>query len=170
MAERAGAITFKGNPMTLVGSEIKEGDTAPDFTLIATDLSEKHLADYAGKKLILSTVPSLDTGVCDAETRRFNEEAAKLGDDVQIVTVSMDLPFAQKRWCGAAGVDRVETLSDYRDREFAQNYGLLIKELGLLARCVLVIDPEGKVRYRQLVPEVAQEPDYEGVIGACRSL
>lgn len=168
MSEHPHAITFKGNPMTLVGEQVNEGDTAPDVTLIANDLSEHKLSDYRGKTIVLATVPSLDTGVCDAETRRFNEEAANYGDDTVVLTVSMDLPFAQKRWCGAAGIDRVTTLSDYRDRELAQSFGLLIKELGLLARSVLIIDPQGVVRYKQLVPEVAQEPDYAAVADALK--
>lgn len=168
MSEQPNAVTFKGNPMTLVGDSVEVGQKAPDATLIAPDLSEKKLSEFTGKTVVLSVVPSLDTGVCDAQTRRFNEEAANLGDDVVVLTVSLDLPFAQKRWCGAAGVDRVITLSDYRDREFGPKYGLLIKELGLLSRAVLVIDPEGVIRYKQLVPEVAQEPDYADVLAAVK--
>lgn len=168
MTEQSNAVTFKGNPMTLVGEPVEVGQEAPDVTLVATDLSEKKLSDFRGKTVILSVVPSLDTSVCDTQTRRFNEEAVKLGDGVVVLTVSLDLPFAQKRWCGAAGIDRVITLSDYRDREFGPKYGLLIKELGLLSRAVLVIDPQGVVRYKQIVPEVAQEPDYQDVLAAVK--
>lgn len=161
MTERQGAITFKGNPMTLVGKEVKVGDTAPAFKLVATDLSDKTLADYKGKTVILNVVPSLDTPTCDKQTRRFNEEAAKLPGDAVILTVSKDLPFAQKRWCAAAGIDKVVPLSDYKYQSFGNDYGLQIKELGLLTRAVLIVDKQGKVRYVQLVKEVATEPDYE---------
>ena len=170
MPERNGAVTMKGNPLTLVGREVKAGEAAPDFTCVANDLSEVKLSSLRGKVLVLSSVPSLDTSVCDRETHRFNEEAAKLGDDVRIVTISMDLPFAQKRWCGAAGVDKVVTLSDHRDASFGTNYGVLIKELRLLARCVFVVDREGKVRYVQLVKEIATEPDYAAVLDAVKKL
>ncbi len=166
MAERAGAITMKGNPLTLVGNEVKVGDDAPDVTLVANDLSEVKLSSFKGKKVIISAVPSLDTPVCDVETRRFNQEAAKLGD-VVILTVSKDLPFAQKRWCGAAGVTAVKTLSDYRSN-FGETYGVLIKGLNLLARAIFVVDEKGKVVYNQLVKEVAQEPNYEEVLKAVK--
>ncbi len=169
MSERSGAITFKGKPMTLVGDAVKVGQKAPNFKLVANDLSEKTLADYAGKVVVLSVVPSLDTGICDKQTRTFNEEAGALGGAV-VLTVSRDLPFAQKRWCGAAGVDKVETLSDYRDRTFGPAYGLEIKELRLLARSVMVIDKAGTVQYVQLVPEIAQEPDYAPVLAAAKKL
>jgi thiol peroxidase len=166
MAERAGAITMKGNPLTLVGNEIKAGQQAPDSTLVANDLSEVKLSSFKGKKVILSVVPSLDTPVCDIETKRFNQEAAKLGD-VVILTVSKDLPFAQKRWCAAAGISAVKTLSDYRGN-FGETYGVLIKGLNLLARCIFVIDEAGKVTYVQLVKEVASEPNYDEVIKAVK--
>jgi thiol peroxidase len=169
MSERKGAITFKGNPMTLVGEGRKVGDKAPDATLVANDLSEKKLSDFTGKVVILSVVPSLDTGICDKQTRRFNEEAGKLGQAV-VLTVSRDLPFAQKRWCGAAGVEKVQTLSDYRDRTFGTAYGLHIKELGLLARSVMVIDKGGTIRYQELVPEIAQEPNYDAALAAAKQL
>lgn len=169
MSERKGAITFKGNPMTLVGSEVKPGDNAPDFRLTANDMSDKTLADYKGKKVVLNVVPSLDTPVCDLQTRRFNQEAAKLGPDTLILTVSKDLPFAQKRWCAAAGAQNVVTLSDYKHQNFGQQYGLLIKELGLLARAVLVIDQQGKVKYVQLVKEVATEPNYDQALAQIKA-
>src|ERR1700690_3808716 len=149
MSERIGAITMKGNPLTLTGHEIKVGDQAPDVTLVANDLSEVKLSSFEGKKIILSVVPSLDTPVCDLQTKRFNQEASML-KDVVVLTVSKDLPFAQKRWCGAAGASSVKTLSDYRGN-FGETYGVLIKGLNLLARCIFVIDASGKVNYIQLV-------------------
>lgn len=169
MAERANAITLKGNPMTLLGNEVKVGDTAPEATVVANDLSEVNISSYKGKKLIISAVPSLDTPVCDVETKRFNTEAANL-KDVVVLTVSADLPFAQKRWCGAAGVSNVVTLSDYRYGSFGENYGVMIKGLKILARCIFVVDASGKVCHVQLVKEVAQEPDYAAVLNAVKSL
>jgi len=164
MGERTGLVTIKGNPLTLVGTEIAAGEKAPDFTVLDNELSPVSLSAFAGKKIIIASVPSLDTPVCDVETRRFNEEATRLSEDIVVLTISMDLPFAQKRWCGAAGVDRVQTLSDHRDASFGESYGVLIKELRLLARAVFVIDAEGIVRYVQLVSEVTQEPDYDAVL------
>ncbi len=166
MNERAGIITIHGDPLTLIGSQLQVGDTVPDFTCIDNDLKPLGLRDFKGKVLIFSVVPSLDTPVCDLQTRRFNAEAEKLAKDVVILTISMDLPFAQKRWCGAAGVERLVTLSDHRDASFGEAYGLLIKELRLLARAVLVVDRQGILRYEQLVPEVSQEPDYQAVLQA----
>jgi len=170
MQERKGAVTLRGNPLTLVGDEIREGAPAPDVTLLDNDLKPVKLSDFRGKVLIVSSVPSLDTPVCDMETRRFNTEAAGLGGDVQVLTVSMDLPFAQKRWCGAAGVDKVKTLSDHREAAFGRAFGVLIQELRLLARSIFVVDREGIVRYVQHVKEVSQEPDYGAVIAAVRKL
>ncbi|MEJ5357423.1 MAG: thiol peroxidase [Desulfobacterales bacterium] len=170
MKERKGAVTLRGNPLTLVGEEIREGAPAPDVVLLDNDLRPVRLSDFRGKVLIVSTVPSLDTPVCDMETRRFNTEAAALGADVQVLTVSMDLPFAQKRWCGAAGVDKVKTLSDHREAAFGRAFGVLIQELRLLARSVFVVDREGVVRYVQHVKEVSQEPDYGAVIAAVKKL
>ena len=166
--ERSGAITIHGNPLTLVGTELKAGDKAPAFTLLANDLTPVTLASLAGKVLIVSTVPSLDTPTCDLETRRFNQEAAALGDSVLILTVSMDLPFAQARWCGAAGVDKVKTLSDHRDAAFATAWGVLIKELRLTARCLFVVGKDGKIAYVQLVKELSTEPDYAAVLAAAK--
>lgn len=168
--ERTGMVTMRGNPLTLVGGPVNVGEKAPDFKVLANDLSPVSLADYQGKVCLISSVPSLDTPVCEASTRRFNEEAAKLGTDVAVLTLSMDLPFAQKRWCAANGIKEVETLSDYRDASFGTAYGLLIKELRLLARAVLVVDREGIVRYEQIVPEIAEEPDYEAVLAAARQV
>jgi thiol peroxidase len=170
MQERDGLVTMKGNPITLIGSELQVGDKAPDFVAIDNDLNPVSFDSFRGKVCILSSVPSLDTPVCDMETRRFNDEAGRLGDDVEILTISMDLPFAQKRWCGAAGVDRVQTLSDHRDAAFGQAYGVLIKGLRLLARAVFVVDKEGTIRYMELVKEIASEPDYDAVMTALKEL
>ena len=170
MSERAQAITLHGNPLTLMGDEISMGGPAPDATLLDNDLKPVKLSDYRGKVVIIASVPSLDTPVCDMETRRFNSEAATLSQDVVILTVSMDLPFAQKRWCGAAGVERVITLSDHKDAAFGQAFGLLIKELRLLGRAVMVLDREGSLRYYQLVKEVSEEPDYEAALEAVKEL
>ena len=170
MKERTGMITMKGNPLTIVGNEVKVGDEAPDFEVLSNDLSPVRLSSLRGKVCIISSVPSLDTPVCDTETRRFNEEAQKLSSDVVLLTISMDLPFAQKRWCGAAGVTRVQTLSDHRDASFGTSYGVLIKELRLLARAVFVVDRNGVVQYVQLVQEITQEPDYEPILTAVRKL
>ncbi len=170
MQERRGLITMRGNPLTLAGRELKVGDAAPDVELLGNDLSPVKLTSYRGKVCVLSVVPSLDTPVCDMQTRRFNEEAGKLGDTVRILTISMDLPFAQKRWCGAAGVDHVLTLSDHRTAAFGEAYGVLIKELRLLARAVFVVDRDGTIQYIQLVREVAEEPDYSAVLAAVKKL
>jgi thioredoxin-dependent peroxiredoxin len=170
MEERTGIITMKGNPLTLMGKEVKVGDSAPDFEVLDNDLSPVKLSSFRGKICVISSVPSLDTPVCDMETRRFNQEAGKLSADVQILTISMDLPFAQKRWCGAAGVDKIVTLSDHRNASFGTAYGVLIKELRLLARCVIVVDREGIIRYIQIVKEIAEEPDYEVIIDAVTHL
>ena len=170
MLERPGIITMKGKPLTLVGPELKPGDPAPDFTVVANDLSDFRFASLQGQVCIICSVPSLDTPTCDIETRRFNDEAASLGAGIKILTISMDLPFAQKRWCGAAGVENLKTYSDHRDAAFGLAYGVLIKELRLLARAVFVVDQGGKVRHVQIVPELANEPDYEAVLQAVRQL
>ena len=169
-SERSGIITMKGNPLTLEGRELNIGDMAPEVVLVNNDLEPVSLSSYRGKVCIISSVPSLDTPVCDMETRRFNEEAGALGDDVAIITVSMDLPFAQKRWCGAAGVDKVVTLSDYADRSFGNAYGVWIKELKLLARSVFVVNREGVIQYVQLVNEVSEEPNYQEILDAVGKL
>jgi len=170
MQERSGVITFQGNPLTLLGAEFKVGDSAPDAILLSNDLSPIQLSSYKGKVCVISVVPSLDTPVCDMQTRRFNEEAGNLGDNVAILTMSMDLPFAQARWCGAAGVDKVATLSDHRDAAFGEAFGVLIKELRLLARAVFVVDKDGVIQYIQLVKEVTEEPDYNAVLEAVKKL
>ncbi|MFW5682418.1 MAG: thiol peroxidase [Phycisphaeraceae bacterium] len=166
---RKNVITMKSEPLSLVGEELQVGQKAPDFKLVATDLSEKSLADYEGKVKILAVVPSLDTSVCDTETRTFNEKAGSLSDDIVVLTVSCDLPFAQKRWCGAAGVDHVECLSDYKTNEFGKDYGLLVDGLAVLCRAVLVLDKDNKVVYQQIVPEIASEPDYDAALAAAKA-
>lgn len=163
-------VTFKNGPVTLVGNEVKVGDQAPVFTVLANDLSPVTLKESEGKIRLFSVVPSLDTGVCDAQTRRFNEEAANLGDNVVIYTVSVDLPFAQKRWCGAAGIDAVQTVSDHRDLSFGEAYGVYIQELRLLARAVFVVDANDKVTYVEYVPEATNHPNYEAAIEAVKAL
>jgi thiol peroxidase len=168
--ERTDVITFDGNPLTLVGDEVQVGQKAPNFEILANDLSPVKLSDSAGKVRILSVVPSLDTPVCDTQTRKFNEHAAALGEDVEIITISADLPFAQSRWCGAAGVDQVTTLSDHREVSFGTGYGLLIKELRLLTRALLVIDREGIIQYIQIVGELTNEPNYDEALEAARKL
>ncbi len=170
--KRTDLITFKGSPLTLVGKQVQPGDKAPDFTARKglTPDSEYTLASDAGKTRILNIVPSLDTPVCDLQSRRFNQEAAGLGEDAVIVTISMDLPPAQARWCAAAGAENLTMASDYYDRSFAQAYGLWIEELGLLARAVIIIDPDDIVRYVQLVPEVVEEPNYEAALVAAREV
>lgn len=170
MTEHKGLVTFKGNALTLLGDQVAVGQQAPAFTVLANDLSPLTLADFKGKVLLISAVPSLDTPVCDLETRRFNEEAAKLGPDVAVLTVSMDLPFAQKRWCAAHGIAAVKTASDHREASFGLAYGVLIKELRLLSRTIFVIDKAGKIAYVQLVAEVTHEPDYADVLQAVAKL
>ena len=163
-------ITFQGSPLTLLGADVKVGDKAPDAELVANDLSAVKVSDFAGKVAVLTVVPSLDTGVCDTMTRKFNEEAAKLGDDVVVLAISVDLPFAQARWCGAAGIENVKTLSDHRDVAFGQAYGVLIDGLRLLARAVFVLDRDGVIRYVQVVPEMTDEPDYSAALEAVKGL
>lgn len=162
------AVTFKGNPVTLVGTEVKVGDKAPNFTVLANDLSPVTLEDSKGHVRLISVVPSIDTGVCDAQTRRFNEEAAKL-DNVKVLTVSVDLPFAQKRWCAAAGIDNVQTVSDHRDLSFGEAYGVVMQELRLLARSVFVIDSNDIVTYVEYVSEGTDHPNYEAAIEAAKA-
>jgi len=170
MKERTGIITMKGNPLTLVGNEVRVGDKASDFEVLDNDLSPVRFSSFHGKVCIISSVPSLDTPVCDMETRRFNEEAGRLSSDVVILTISMDLPFAQKRWCGTAGVTRVQTLSDHRDASLGTSYGVLIKELRLLARAVFLVDRDGIIQYIELVKEITNEPNYEAVLSAVSKL
>jgi thiol peroxidase len=166
--ERKGVATFKGGPLTLVGPEVKVGQKAPDFKVLANDLSEVTLAGSKGKVRIISVVPSIDTPVCDMQTRRFNEEAAKLGNKIEILTISADLPFAQKRYCGAAGIDKVKTLSDHRDASFGNAYGVLIKELRLLMRSIFVVDDKDAVRHAEYVKELTSHPNYEAALAAAK--
>ena len=168
MAQTKNSITFKGNPLALTGNLPKVGDEAPDFAVLGNDLSSVKLSDFKGKRLVICAVPSFDTPVCDTEVRKFNERATSLGDDVSVLVVSVDLPFAQKRWCGAAGVKNVQTLSDHRDAGFGKTYGVLIKDLRLLARAVFVVDKAGRIRYIELVEELSNEPDYEAALKALR--
>src|ERR1700732_1557433 len=166
--ERKGAVTMRGNPMTLVGPEIKVGQKAPNFNVVGKGMQPATLDQFKGKVKVITTIPSIDTPVCDAETRRFNEEASKLPGGIEILTVSMDLPFAQARWCGAAGVDKVTTLSDYRGAHFGETYGVLIKELFLLARVVFVVDKNDKIVHVEYVKEVANQPNFESTLEAAR--
>lgn len=170
MAQERQTATFKGNPITLVGPELKVGDTAPDFNLNKNLLETVTLQDYAGKIKLISVVPSLDTGVCDAQTRRFNQEADGLGDKVVILTVSADLPFAQARWCGAAGIDSVITLSDYKNNSFGEAYGVLIKEFAIDFRAIFVVDADNKIRYVEYLNEMTEHPDYDKAIAAVKEL
>lgn len=162
------SVTFKGNPVTLLGQEVKVGDSAPNFTVLANDMSEVNLSSSKGKVRLISVIPSIDTGVCDAQTRKFNEEAAKL-DNVEVLTVSGDLPFAQKRWCAAAGIENVQTVSDHRDLSFGEAYGVIMQELRLLARSVFVVDSNDKVTYVEYVSEGTDHPNYEAAIAAVKA-
>jgi thioredoxin-dependent peroxiredoxin len=170
MKERSGLVTINGNPMTLEGNEVKVGDSAPEFEVLDNDLNLFRFSSKQQKITIITSLPSLDTSVCDMETRRFNQEASSLGDDVQVLAISMDLPFAQKRWCAAAGVKNVLTLSDHRNASFGMAYGVLIKEVRLLARAVFVVGKDNIVRYHELVAEVGSEPDYQAALKAVREL
>ncbi|UCF00124.1 MAG: thiol peroxidase [Planctomycetota bacterium] len=170
MSEQKRLITMKGTPLTLGGTAVEVGQQAPDFEVINNELSSVKLSAFREKVCIISSVPSLDTPVCDTQTRRFNEETKKLGNDVVVLTISMDLPFAQKRWCGAAGITNLQTLSDHRDAAFGNAFGVLIKDLRLLARAVFVIDREGIIRYIELVDELTHQPNYEAALQAAKEL
>jgi thioredoxin-dependent peroxiredoxin len=167
--ERPGATTSKGNPLTLVGPELKAGDKAPDFDVVDTGLQPVNLAKTSGKVRIFSVVPSLDTPVCDIQTKRFNDEAAKL-PNVDIYTVSVDLPFAQRRYCDTFGVDKVKMLSDHREGSFGMSYGTLIKEWRMESRAIFVVDSEGTIRHAEYVKEVADHPNYDAALDAAKSL
>lgn len=168
--ERTGLTAFKGNPLTLVGPGVNVGEHAPEFR-IAKGLTEfGSLADTNGKVRVLNVVPSLDTPVCDTQTRKFNTAAGEFGDKVSVVTISMDLPPAQARWCGMADAQNITCLSDYRDHSFGETYGLLIKELDILARSVIVVDRNGVIRYQEIVPEVTTEPNYDAALAAVKGL
>jgi len=161
------SVTFGKNPINLIGNEVKVGDKAPNFSVLANDLSPVTLEDSKGSVRLISVVPSIDTGVCDTQTRRFNEEASGLGN-VKILTISVDLPFAQKRWCAAAGVENVQTLSDHRDLSFGEAYGVAIQELRLLTRAIFVVDSNDNVTYVEYVSEATDHPDYEAAIEATK--
>jgi len=169
MEERKGSATFQGNPLTLLGPEIKVGQKAPDFRLLATDMKEVELSQSRGKVRLLSVVPSLDTPVCDLQTQRFEEEAGKF-KDVVLYTISMDLPFAQARYCGAHNIRNLQTLSDHREASFGIAYGVLIKELRLLSRTIFIIDRDDTVRYVEYVKEASQHPDYDGAVEALKKV
>ena len=170
VAERPGGVTVRDNPLTLLGMPLQVGDTAPAFTLVANDLSTVSLADSAGKIRLISVVPSLDTGICDQQTRRFNEEAANFGDDVVILTVSAEHPFNQRRWCGAAGIDRIQVISDHQDMSFGLAYGTYIKEWRLEQRAIFVIDRDDKITYIEYCPQIGMFPDFEAALAAVREL
>lgn len=170
MSERPSAVTFKGNPFTLIGPEIKVGDTAPHFKLVGNDLGDIECSAYHGKVRVLSVAPSLDTPVCATQTRTFNQEATGLGDDVHIISVSLDLPFALARFCGAEGIDRVITGSDYKYRQFGEAYGVYLKELGLLTRAIFVIGKDDKISHVEYVSEVTSEPNYAAALDAVKAV
>jgi thiol peroxidase len=170
MAQEKTQITMKGEPLMLSGTAVDIGQEAPDFEVLDNELKTVTLSSFAGKTLIICSVPSLDTSVCDTETRKFNEKAAELGEGVAVLVISMDLPFAQKRWCGAAGIRNVKTLSDHRNASFGKAYGVLIEGLRLLARAIFIIDRQGVIRYKQIVPEITSEPDYDDCLNAVRRL
>ena len=162
-------FTFKNNPITLLGEQVTVGSVAPDFSVLANDLSVRTLADYEGKKKLISVVPSIDTGVCDQQTRKFNEESSKI-DNAVVLTISNDLPFAQSRWCAASGLDNVVTLSDHKDLSFGMNYGVVIEEMRLLARSVFVLNENNEVVYVEYVNEGTDHPNYDKAIEALKSI
>jgi len=168
--ERTGIATLKGNPITLVGPQLNVGDNAPDFSLSKSLGEYVSLQDFAGKVKLISVIPSIDTGVCEAQTRKFNEAAAGLGDNVVVLTVSADLPFAQARWCGAAGVDRVVMLSDYKDNNFGLAYGVYIKEFALDMRSIFVLDENNVIQYVEYLSEMTNHPDYDAAVAAVKQL
>jgi len=164
--ENPAGVTIKGNPLTIVGTPVTVGEKAPDFTLVDADMNPVTLESTAGMIRLISVVPSLDTGICDAQTRRLNDEAAAFGTNVVILTVSAEHPFNQKRWCGAAGTERVQVLSDHQDMNFGEAYGLAIKEWRLLQRAMIVVDKNDVVTYAEYVPEIAQHPEYDSALAA----
>ena len=168
--ERKGIVTFRGNPLSLTGNEVKVGDKAPPFAVLDKDLNEVRLSDFDGKVKVISVTPSLDTPVCDVQLRRFNSEAASLPADVVVMNISMDLPFAIDRFCVAAGIDRVVALSDHREAAFGMAFGVLIRELRLLARSVFILDKDDRVRYAEIVPEMSDHPDYEAALRSLKAL
>lgn len=170
MAQEKTQVTMKAKPLVLLGTAVDVGQKAPDFEVLNNELNPLTLSSFAGKTLIICSVPSLDTSVCDRETRKFNEKAAELGEEVAVLVISMDLPFAQKRWCGAAGIQNLQTASDHRNASFGKAYGVLIEELRLLARAVFIVDKQGILRYKQIVTEITNEPDYDDCLDAVKQL
>jgi thioredoxin-dependent peroxiredoxin len=168
MEEHDGVVTMQGNPLTLLGGEVNIGDAAPAFQVVNGEFAPVQLADYAGKVVIISAVPSLDTGVCAAQTKRFNDELATLPDDVAVLTISMDLPFAQARFCQTEKVDRVTVLSDHVEHAFGKTYGVLVKGLGLLARSIFVVDRAGQVTHKQIASELTEHPNYDAALAAAK--
>jgi thiol peroxidase len=168
--ERKGIVTFAGNPLTLVGSEVKVGRKAPEFTVLDRELKDVKLADFGGKVKVISVTPSLDTPVCDIQARTFNQKASSMSDNVVVLNISMDLPFAIARFCASAGIEKLKTLSDHREASFGTAYGVLIKELRLLARSVFVIDQANLVRYVEVVPEITNQPDYDKALAEAKKL
>ena len=168
--ERENVVTMKGDPLVLLGPALAAGDAAPGFTAVNRQLEPVGLSDFAGRPVLISAVPSVDTSVCSLQTQRFNQEAANLPEDVVLITISMDLPFALDRFCGAEGIDRIQVLSDHTQASFGEGYGVLLKGLRLLARSVFVIDADGTVAYAQIVPELTDHPDYDAALAAVRQL
>ncbi len=169
MSKNANKVTFKGNPVTLIGNEIKVGDKAPDFTVLSSTLTPTTLAEYKGKVIVIAVYPSIDTGICAAQNRRFNQEANNL-KDVTVLSISVDLPFAQSRFCAAEGLNNIVTLSDHKDLDFGMKYGFVIEELRLLARGTVIIGKDNIIKYVEFVPEIAQEPDYEAALKIIKEL
>jgi len=168
LKERKGLVTAHGQPLTLLGPELGVGDAAPDFTVVDAQFKPVKLSDFKGRTVLVSAVPSLDTSVCALQTKRFNDEAERLPENVVVLTISRDLPFAQSRFCGAENIKKIKVLSDAMRREFGDRFGVSIKENGLVARSVWIIGPDGRVKYRQIVPELTSQPDYEQALAAVR--
>lgn len=169
LSERTGVVTARGNPVTLLGPDVTVGSKAPDFKVVDGSFQPVTLADFKGKAVLISAVPSLDTSVCSLQTKRFNDEADKLPENVAVLTISQDLPFAQTRFCSVENVKKIQVLSDHVWRDFGQKYGVLIKENALLARSIWVIAPDGRIVYRQIVPELSSHPDYEKALAAVKA-
>jgi len=170
MQEQKGLVTLRGTPMTLLGGPLDEKQASPEVTLVSNDLSTVKLSDFKGNICLISSVPSLDTPICDMQTRRFNQESTQIGKNVRVLTISVDLPFAQKRWCGASGIENVITLSDHKETSFGLAFGVLMKEVRLLARAVFIIDASGILQYKQIVSEIGTEPDFNAALEALKKI